>query len=302
MPSAMPEKQPSAGIRSELFVQPRGRGFSQSSAELPGGTCGCGTEQGSGSRAVASCGARRQPPQSSSFRPFLSPPSAVFRPDLAGWPCNGCAGRVICAKRAVPQKRPFIEIGSGWAALPEPTETLGAQHAPISRPPATFRDWGRGWAAVSRPVVCPTVRPAPLLLSRKRACISDPGKSPRGTGGLCLQLPARVLNCCLVGHSLPASRQQAALGPDPGLVTKPSRWFLVSSRPAAVRISDPLRSTKRHIRHFAGNSPRTPAAAELTSISLAGSTAAYAGNCRTCGGTEPHVPLPPPMPPSLTSR
>lgn len=27
---------------------------------------------------------------------------------------------------------------------------------------------------------------------------------------------ARALNCCLVGHSLPASRHRAALGPDPG--------------------------------------------------------------------------------------
>lgn len=129
---------------------------------------------------------------------------------------------------ALPEERPPGELvsdhstGSVGREFPDAAAFLGTQYALTCRP-CVFQNRGRGWAAVSRPVVYPTVRSAPPSLSRKRACISDPVNSAVRHTLLLLELPARALSCCLVGHSLPASRRRAALGPDPGLVTKPSR-------------------------------------------------------------------------------
>lgn len=226
-----------------------------------------------------------------------------FVPDLAGRPCNGCDGRVICAKRAVPQKRPFIEIGSGWAAFPEPTETLGAQNAPISRPTAAFRDWGRGCAPVSGPVVCPTVRPAPLSPSRKRACISDPGNSAvRHTLPLLAtsRAPRTAASWAIAGFSAPGRA-----GPCSRPRTQPSGGVLgvfPSRRSAHFRSLEIYQTPHALCRQV----PRAPQLPQVNRRAYEHQPCGFHGRLRgqlpDLRGTEPHVPLPHPCPPSLTSR
>lgn len=165
-------------------------------------------------------------------------------------------------------------------------------------------DRGRGWAPVSGPVVYPAVGPALRLPFCEGTCISDPGNSAARHMPSCGNLHGRARTAAwwaTVGFA--ENGGCAGSGPSPRYPAV--RQVQVSSRPAAVRISDPLRSTKRRTRPLPGT-PRTPPAAarlaaRLTSISLAGSTAAYAGNCRTSGERN-RMFLFPTHAPNLTSR